>query len=304
MRADPEQPAITPPDTGNSAAQALAALRGSYPEFASGEVWLVGAGPGDPGLLTLDALAGLIQADVVVHDALVDARVLALARKGARLQFAGKRGGKPSIAQEDISALLVESARRGERVLRLKGGDPFVFGRGGEEILALAAAGVPFRIVPGVTAGLAALASAWIPATMRGINQAVILATGHVSEDEGSLDWAALARTRQPIVLYMGLRNIGAVADALMRGGLPAGTPAAVIASATLPQQQVLVSSLGRIAAESQAANLTAPALVVIGDIVGTRQHILDARTDCELRAASVPDAAAPLPHAGSPCES
>jgi uroporphyrin-III C-methyltransferase len=248
-------------------------------------------------------LAGLIQADVIVHDALVDARVLALARSGARLQFAGKRGGKPSTSQEDISAQLIELARRGERVLRLKGGDSFVFGRGGEEILALAQAGVPFRIVPGVTAGLAALASACIPATMRGVNQAVILATGHVSDDEGSLDWAALARTRQPIVLYMGLRNIGAVADALMRGGLPAGTPAAVIASATLPQQQVLVSSLERIAAEAQTANLAAPALVVIGDIVRTRQHILDACTGHEPRVASVSDGAAPLPRTSSPCE-
>ncbi len=283
MHADTDQTASSP-DTGLGAAQALALLRGSYPKFAPGEVWLVGAGPGDPGLLTLDALAGLIQADVIVHDALVDARVLALAPSGSRLQFAGKRGGRPSIAQEDISALLVDLARRGERVLRLKGGDPFVFGRGGEEVLALAQAGVPFRIVPGVTAGLAALASAWIPATMRGINQAVILATGHDPGDEGSMDWSALARTRQPIVLYMGLRNLDAVAAALMRAGLPASTPAAVIASATLPQQQVLVSSLERIAAESQAANVAAPALVVIGDIVSTRQHILDARASspCE----------------------
>ena len=179
--------------------QALTALRGQYPALAPGEVWLVGAGPGDPGLLTLDALAGLLQADVVVHDALVDARVLALARSGAQMRFAGKRGGKPSITQEDISAQLVAFARRGLRVLRLKGGDPFVFGRGGEEILALAAAGVPFRVVPGVTAGLGGLASACIPATMRGVNQAIILATGHGPDEEGTVDWSALARTRQPI---------------------------------------------------------------------------------------------------------
>ena len=283
MHTDPKQIANSPP-TEISAAQALAGLRGAYPAFAPGEVWLVGAGPGDPGLLTLDALAGLIQADVVVHDALVDARVLALARKDARLHFAGKRGGKPSIAQEDISELLIDLARGGQRVLRLKGGDPFVFGRGGEEILALAAAGVPFRIVPGVTAGLAALASAWIPATLRGVNQAIILATGHDPDDGGSLDWSALAQTRQPIVLYMGLRNLEAVAAALMRAGLSGGMPAAVIASATLPQQRVLVSSLERIAAESQAADLAAPALVVIGDIVSTRQQILDthASSTCE----------------------
>jgi uroporphyrin-III C-methyltransferase len=310
MHTDPDQFANSPSPTDISAAQALAVLRGASPAFAPGEVWLVGAGPGDPGLLTLDALAGLIQADVVVHDALVDARVLALARPGARLHFAGKRGGKPSIAQEDISELLVELARRGQRVLRLKGGDPCVFGRGGEEILALAAAGVPFRIVPGVTAGLAALASAWIPATLRGVNQAVILATGHDPDDNASMDWSALARTRQPLILYMGLRNLEAVAAALMRAGLPGGTPAAVIASATLPQQRVLVSSLERIAAESQAAALAAPALVVIGDIVSTRQRILDARAGLERSAAQASqgavhasDGAAALPQASSTCE-
>jgi uroporphyrin-III C-methyltransferase len=257
--------------------EALAALRGRYPEFVPGEVWLVGAGPGDPGLLTLDALAGLVQADVVVHDALVDARVLALARSGAQMQFAGKRGGRPSIAQEDISAQLIALAHAGLRVLRLKGGDPFVFGRGGEEILALAAAGVAFRVVPGVTAGLSGLASACIPATMRGVNQAIILATGHGPDEEGTMDWSALARTRQPIVLYMGLRNLENIAAALLRGGLPASTPAAVIASATLEQQRVLVSSLECIAADARAANFAPPAIVVIGDIVHVRQQLLDA---------------------------
>jgi len=257
--------------------QALAVLRGQYPVFAAGEVWLVGAGPGDPGLLTLDALAGLVQADVLVHDALVDPRVLALARSGAQLQFAGKRGGKPSIAQADISTQLIDFARRGLRVLRLKGGDPFVFGRGGEEVQALAAAGVPFRIIPGITAGLGALVSARIPATMRGVNQAIILATGHGSDDEGGMDWSALARTRQPIVLYMGLRNLEVIAAELMGGGLAANTPAAVIASATLAQERVLVSSLERVAADAHAANFAAPAIVVIGDIVRTRHQLLDA---------------------------
>jgi uroporphyrin-III C-methyltransferase len=260
-----------------SRAQALGELRGRYPEFAPGEVWLVGAGPGDPGLLTLDALAGLLQADVIIHDALVDARVLALARSGARTHFAGKRGGKPSIAQEDISAQLVAFAQRGLRVLRLKGGDPFVFGRGGEEMLALAAAGVAFRVVPGVTAGLGGLASAGIPATLRGVNQAIILATGHDPGEEGGVDWLALARTRQPIVLYMGLRNLETIAAALMRGGLPAHTPAAVIASATLAGQQVLVSTLECVASEARTANFAAPAIVVIGDIVHTRRQWLDA---------------------------
>src|SRR5262245_56894626 len=158
---------------------ALAALRGGIPILEPGHVWLAGAGPGDPGLLTLDALAGLNQADVVVHDALVDKRVLALAGAQARLEFAGKRGGKPSATQVDISKRLIAFAKAGERVLRLKGGDPCVFGRGGEEATALVAASVPFRIIPGVTAGLAALTAASIPATLRGVNRAIIFAAGH-----------------------------------------------------------------------------------------------------------------------------
>lgn len=260
------------------AVQMLAALcGGGHPVFAPGEVWLVGAGPGDPGLLTLDALAGLLQADVVVHDALVDARVLAMARKGADLQFAGKRGGRPSIAQEDICTQLVEHARRGLRVLRLKGGDPFVFGRGGEEILALAAAGIPFRIIPGVTAGLGGLAAAHIPATMRGVNQAIILVTGHDPGEDSDIDWAALARTRQPLVIYMGLRNLDTIAHALIHGGLPESTPAAVIASATLAEQRVITANLADIAAAASAAQIKAPAMAVIGDIVRTRAQLLDA---------------------------
>src|SRR5262245_35999299 len=154
----------------------------SIPILEPGHVWLAGAGPGDPGLLTLDALAGLEQADVIVHDALVDKRVLALAGAQARFEFAGKRGGRPSATQVDISKRLIAFAKAGERVLRLKGGDPCVFGRGGEEAMALAAAGVPFRVIPGVTAGLAALAAASIPATLRGVNQAVIFATGQSAD--------------------------------------------------------------------------------------------------------------------------
>ena len=196
---------------------ALAAGRAGIPVFEPGHVWLAGAGPGDPGLLTLDALAGLTQADVVVHDALVDQRILALAGSQARLEFAGKRGGKPSAVQADISERLVALARASQRVLRLKGGDPFVFGRGGEEAMTLAAAGIPFRIIPGVTAGLAALAAAAIPATLRGINRAVIFAAGHGAEED--FDWAPLARAGQPIVLYMVMHNLDRIAAALMDGG-------------------------------------------------------------------------------------
>src|SRR5690349_20018334 len=175
---------------------ALAARRSGVPVFAPGHVWLAGAGPGDPGLLTLDALAGLSQADVIVHDALVDARILALAGAAARLEFAGKLGGKPSATQADISERLIALARAGERVLRLKGGDPFVFGRGGEEAAALAAAGIPFRIIPGISAGIGGLAYAGIPVTHRDINSAVTFITGHDTSGlvPDSVDWPSLAK--------------------------------------------------------------------------------------------------------------
>jgi uroporphyrin-III C-methyltransferase len=246
---------------------ALAARRAGVPVFAPGTVWLAGAGPGDPGLLTLDALAGLAQADVVVHDA------LALAGPQARLEFAGKRGGKPSATQADISQRLVALARAGKRVLRLKGGDPFVFGRGGEEAMTLAAAGVPFRVIPGVTAGLAALAAAAIPATLRGTNRAVIFAAGHGADDE--FDWAPLARTGQPIVLYMVMHNLDRIAAELMKAGIAAATPAAVIASATTPKQRVLVSTLEKLAADAREQKIEPPAIVVIGDIVEMRSQLL-----------------------------
>jgi uroporphyrin-III C-methyltransferase len=254
---------------------ALAVLRGTFPVLEPGHVWLAGAGPGDPGLLTLDALAGLVQADVVVHDALVDARVLALANPGATLEFAGKRGGKPSPTQADISQRLIALAREDRRVLRLKGGDPNVFGRGGEEALALAGAGIPFRVIPGVTAGLAALAAAAIPATMRRINQALIFATGQGAADEHGLDWAALAATRQPIVIYMAMHNLANIAAALERGGIAPDAPAAIIAAATTAQERILVTRLDRLVAEAQAAGMEPPAIVVVGDIVAARERIL-----------------------------
>jgi uroporphyrin-III C-methyltransferase len=252
---------------------ALAATRSGVPVFAPGHVWLAGAGPGDPGLLTLDALAGLAQADVIVHDALVDKRVLALAGKQARLEFAGKRGGKPSATQADISERLVALARAGQRVLRLKGGDPFVFGRGGEEALALAAAGVPFRVIPGVTAGLGALAAAAIPATLRGINRAVIFAAGHGADED--FDWAPLVRTGAPIVLYMVMHNLERITAALLRAGLNADTPAAIIASATTPDQRIVVATLENISAVAREQNIEPPAIVVIGEIVNVRARLV-----------------------------
>jgi uroporphyrin-III C-methyltransferase len=259
---------------------ALAARRTGIPVFAPGHVLLAGAGPGDPGLPTLDALAGLAQADVIVHDALVDRRVLALAGAQARLEFAGKRGGKPSATQADISQRLVALARTGQRVLRLKGGDPFVFGRGGEEAATLAAAGVPFRVIPGVTAGLAALAAASIPTTLRGINRAVIFAASHGADED--FDWAPLVRTGQPIVLYMVMHNLERITAALMQAGLAAGMPAAVIASATTPQERILVATVEKLAAAVREQKIEPPAIVVIGEIVKMRSRLLGKEVSAE----------------------
>jgi uroporphyrin-III C-methyltransferase len=251
---------------------ALDAILASGPRLQPGEVWLVGAGPGDPALLTLEAVRVLAQAEVVVHDALIDPRVLEFAPASAERVHAGKRGGRPSPVQQDITEKLIALARAGRRVVRLKGGDPFVFGRGGEEISGLAAAGVPFRIAPGLTAGLAALTAAGVPATLRGVSQAILLTTGHPAPGQPEPDWAAMARLGQPIVLYMAVRKLQAISHALIAGGLAPETPAAVIASATTPDQQVLVSTLGAVAADAQEARLAAPAIVVVGDIVTARE--------------------------------
>lgn len=257
-----------------SVLEALQRLRGDLPAFAPGEVWLTGAGPGDPGLLTLDAIAGLAQADVIVYDALVDERVLALAQPSAKLEFAGKRGGRPSAVQADITRRLIELAQEGHRVLRLKGGDPFIFGRGGEEVLALAGEKIPFRIVPGVTSGLAAMAAARIPATMRGINQILILATGHGADGEEAPDWYALAKLGQPLVIYMAMKGLAAIAEALIKGGLPAETPAAVIASTASENERTLVAPLNEIAAAVVREGLQSPAIAVIGGIVALRDRL------------------------------
>ena len=241
------------------------------PEFAPGSVWLVGAGPGDPGLLSALALHALDHADSVVYDALVDPRILELARPGAVLDYAGKRGGRPSPRQPDISARLIALARRGERVLRLKGGDPCVFGRGGEEALALAAAGIPFRIVPGITAAVGGLAYAGIPLTHRGINSAVTLVTGHNSDgavpgEEGSApDWPALARGSPVIVLYMALRHLDDIAARLIAAGRMAAEPVAIVSKATTAAQRVVITTLA--GAPGDARDLDGPAIVVIGEV-------------------------------------
>ncbi len=253
---------------------AMKELRGNYPVLDPGHVWLAGAGPGDPGLLTLDAVAGLLQADVILHDALIDSRVLTLAGPQSILEYVGKRGGQPSMRQADISNRIIELARANKRVVRLKGGDPLIFGRGGDEAMALAAAGIPYRIVSGVTAGLAALAAAFIPATLRGVNQAIVFAAGHSGTDD-ALDWTALAKTGQPIVVYMAMRNMSSIAEALIRGGLAAATPAAVIMSATTPEERVVVSSLARLTEDIRVVGVQLPGLLVVGDIVAARDRLI-----------------------------
>ncbi len=244
-----------------------------FPAFEPGWVWLAGAGPGDPGLLTLLAAHALRHADVVVYDALVAPAVLALAGPGAALEYAGKRGGKPSPRQPDISLRLIKLAREGRRVLRLKGGDPFVFGRGGEEALALVAAGVPFRVVPGISAGIGGLAYAGIPVTHRDINSAVTFVTGHDAAGSvpDGLDWAALAHGSPVLVIYMALKHLETIAGRLLAAGRRADEAVAVVSRATTPEQRVLETTLGACAAAAAAAGLEPPALVVIGKVVRLR---------------------------------
>ncbi|HZS81800.1 MAG TPA: uroporphyrinogen-III C-methyltransferase [Stellaceae bacterium] len=245
----------------------------ALPELAPGTVWLVGAGPGEPGLLSLLALHALQQADIVVHDALVDPRILALARPEAALEFAGKRGGKPSPRQRDISARLVELARAGKRVLRLKGGDPFVFGRGAEEALALVAAGIPFRIVPGITAGIGGLTYAGIPTTHRETNAAVTFITGHTSDGTvpDGLDWAALARGSPVLVIYMALKHLAPIAERLLAGGRAPDEAVAIVSKAATPEQRVLETTLAAAAEDAARAGIEPPALVVLGEVVRLR---------------------------------
>src|SRR5438874_8999422 len=244
------------------------------PDFLQGSVWLGGARPGDPGLLSVLALHALDHADIVVYDALVDPRILALAPAGATLDYAGKRGGRPSPSQPDISARLIRLAQEGRRVLRLKGGDPCVFGRGGEEALALAGAGIPFRIVPGITAGIGGPAYAGIPVTHRDTNSAVTFLTGHDSEGEvpGALDWDAIARGAPVLVLYMASRHLTKIAERLLGAGRRSDEPIAVISQATTPGQTVLVSTLGEIATTTVPIN--SPAIVVIGRVVRFREAL------------------------------
>ncbi|WP_159948588.1 uroporphyrinogen-III C-methyltransferase [Rhizobium sp. 18065] len=251
-------------------------LPSSLPAIQPGHVWLAGAGPGDPGLLTLLAAKALSEADVIVHDALVNEECLKLARSGATLEYAGKRGGKPSAKQRDISLRLVELAKSGLRVLRLKGGDPFVFGRGGEEALTLIEHGVPFRIVPGITAGIGGLAYAGIPVTHREINHAVTFLTGHDSSGivPDRIDWEAIGRGSPVIVMYMAMKHMGQIAANLISAGRSADEPVAFVCDAATPAQTVLETTLGRAEADMLAGGIAPPAIVVVGEVVRLRASL------------------------------
>ncbi|WP_275783226.1 uroporphyrinogen-III C-methyltransferase [Pararhizobium gei] len=252
------------------------ALFSGLPNIDPGSVWLVGAGPGDPGLLTLHAVNALRQADVIVHDALVNSDCLALSKPGAVLEFAGKRGGKPSPKQRDISLRLVELARQGKRVLRLKGGDPFVFGRGGEEALTLVEHGVSFRIVPGITAGIGGLAYAGIPVTHREVNHAVTFLTGHDSSGlvPDRINWEGIAKGSPVIVMYMAMKHIGQIASNLIAAGRSPDEPVAFVCNAATREQTVLETTLGRAEADVVASGLQPPAIVVVGEVVLLRQSL------------------------------
>jgi uroporphyrinogen III methyltransferase/synthase len=234
---------------------------------AEGTVYLVGAGPGDPGLLTRRSLELIERADVILYDRLIPAGALAGARADAELRYVGKRAGDPALAQEEINALLVELGRAGKLVVRLKGGDPFVFGRGGEEAEALAAAGVRYEVVPGVTAGVAAPAYAGIPVTHREAASAVAFVTGHEdpAKDESALDWDALARFPGTLVLYMGVGNLGGIAERLVAAGRDPSEPASVVERGTLPGQRSVSAPLAEIAASAARAKVGAPAIVLVG---------------------------------------
>ncbi|HWJ88038.1 MAG TPA: uroporphyrinogen-III C-methyltransferase [Pelagibacterium sp.] len=247
-----------------------------FPRFAPGTVWLVGAGPGAPGLISLLGYYGLGEADTIVYDALVGPDLLAMANPRAEMIYAGKRGGKPSPKQADITLTLIEHARAGKKVLRLKGGDPMMFGRGGEEALALARESIGFRIVPGITAGVGGLAYAGIPVTHRDTNHAVIFLTGH--DEKGgvpqAVDWPAVSTAAPVIVMYMAIKHLGSIAEKLVAAGRSPEDRLAVVSNATLPSQSVVETTLADASTLAARTDIPTPAIVVVGPVSRYRQTL------------------------------
>ena len=241
---------------------------------ARGTVYLVGAGPGDAELLTLRAAKLLARADAVVYDHLVGADVLAMIGPQARRIYVGKERNRHTLVQEDINALLARLARECDCVVRLKGGDPFVFGRGGEELQALAQEGVPFEVVPGVTAGCGVAAYAGIPLTHRDHAHSCLFVAGHLKDGSCDLDWEALARPKQTVVIYMGLAGLPGICRELVAHGLPPDWPAAVVEQGTLASQRVVAATLASLPHEVQAAQLKSPCLTIVGEVVRLRDQL------------------------------
>ncbi|NQY82559.1 MAG: uroporphyrinogen-III C-methyltransferase [Alphaproteobacteria bacterium] len=243
------------------------------PRLQSGWVWLAGSGPGDPGLITVQLLVGLASADVVVHDALVSDDILGLVPPNTLIHYAGKCGGKPSVLQADITEALIQYAREDRKVLRLKGGDPMMFGRGAEEAQALVNAGIPFRILPGVTSGMAAPSYAGIPLTHRGLSSSVSFITGHgASGNVPNMNWTALAQGADMLVFFMAMKHLSLIQQNLLRAGLPPGHPAGLISNGTLPGQKVRLGTLG--ALPELAADIEPPAIIVVGEAVRLAQQL------------------------------
>ena len=241
---------------------------------ATGEVYVVGTGPGDPDLLTVRALRLMQHADVVLYDNLVSDEILALLPADVERIYVGKQRANHAMRQEAINQRMVDLARAGQRVLRLKGGDPFVFGRGGEEAETLAEAGVRFQVVPGITAALGASAYAGVPLTHRDHAQAVTFVTGHLKDGSMDLDFVGLARPHQTVVIYMGLHGLPALCERLIAHGRAADTPAAVVQQATTPRQRVVTGTLATLPALVAEAGLQAPTLIIVGEVVGLQSKL------------------------------
>ncbi|MBK7461318.1 MAG: uroporphyrinogen-III C-methyltransferase [Betaproteobacteria bacterium] len=243
-------------------------------KLEAGKVWLIGAGPGDPDLLTVKAARLIAQADALVYDHLVGEGIMDLARSDARLIYAGKEASKHTLPQGSINQLLVDLAREGLSVVRLKGGDPFIFGRGGEELETLVASDIPFEVIPGVTAAAGCAAYSGFPLTHRDHAQALTFVTGHLKDGSVNLDWPALARPCHTIVFYMGIGAAAEICRQMISHGLPPTTPAAVVRNGTLPDQQTLLATLGTLPERINECEIKPPALIIVGSVVSLHEKL------------------------------